>query len=162
ELGQNASHSYKVTSLAFSPDGAEVFAGSNHTRVVDSTGQYLRALDGGFSDVLALSRSADGQRVLGLGSRIPHVWSARTGRLERRLQITKPQPYPTAAVDLAVAPTATVAATVGGDDFVAFWDFATGKLERKLDFKLGPLQRVAFLDDGKRLVAAGQSGVLAI
>src|SRR5262249_3540568 len=74
EQGQYTGHAYKVTSVAFSPDGDAAFTGSNHTRVVDGAGQPLRLLDGGFSDVLALSHSANGQHVVGLGSRVPYVW----------------------------------------------------------------------------------------
>ena len=82
-------HRDRVTSVAFSPDGARLVTASrdHDARIWDTaTGRRLRLLQGHFGVVNDAQFSPDGRWVVTAGPRTAGLWDARSGSLVLRLR----------------------------------------------------------------------------
>jgi WD40 repeat protein len=149
-----------ANSAALSPDGKMVALGSKNTvRLVDvRDGKEVRKLvfTAKYSSCLAFS--PDGMTLTFAtygGEEGDHglcLWDVTTGRLRRKLP-------PESAGVYAFGPDGNTAATASwSQPAVRLWDVGTGKLLRTFE---GPTlaRYVAFLQDGKALLAGGDDGV---
>jgi WD40 repeat protein len=97
--------------------------------------------------VSGVAFSPDGKRVLSCSpnDRAVRLLDARTGKLLGSM----PHPYPRS---VAFSPDGTKAVSAGkGDQAVRFWDLRTGRELKRFDFA-GPILRVAFSADGKKML----------
>jgi WD40 repeat protein/serine/threonine protein kinase len=152
-----------IFSLAWSPDGRVLAAGSRGKQVVRlweaETGRFLRALESPTEQELeVLSWSSDGRRVLAyLNARDCLAWDAADGKLLRKL--------PIGAGNVAFSPDGKRLAGIRLESHdLTIWDAETGKEVRKLGkcnaFYSPSL--LAWSPDGKRLAYGGHEGLSVV
>jgi WD40 repeat protein len=141
-----------VRSVAFSPDGARILAGSKDTaRVWDAAmGKEIRAFEGHEGAVRAVAFSPDGKRVLtGSEDKTARMWDAATGKELRAFVGHKGS-----VTSVAFSPDGKRVLTGSEDKTARMWDAATGKELRA--FK--EVNCVAFSPDGGRVLTGSDDG----
>ena len=144
-------HTYGVTSVAFSPDGATLASGSgdNTVRLWDvATGAELRVLEGHTSCVTSVAFLPDGA-TLASGSRdnTVRLWEVATGAELRVLE-----GHMDWVRSVAFSPDGATLAS--GSGTVRLWDVATGAELRVLEGRTSYVTSVAFSPDGATLASS--------
>jgi WD40 repeat protein len=177
-----ASHDFAVTSVAFTRDGSAVISGSHdHTvkRTCLATGRTEWQAPGYFEQVnsVALSRdatllatgSSDGRYANGvlkagakcLDSGAVRLWSARTGRLLRRLGDPAEQ-----VMAVALSPDRRRVAGGGGNrrgsGVVHLWDTATGTEIWSKEDHAAEVLATAYAPDGLSIATAAADGLVKL
>ncbi len=155
ELGMLRGEGVPAWGLAWSPDGERVAAGSgNAVRLFDlGTSEATAVFNGHRGGVLFLQFSRDGSRMLSAGAdRAAKVWDVRN--VEEAWLEDSGEPGPRMTV---TSPVESVAATLGVDGRVRFWDLNTGVL-RRVHGPVAPGGAVAFSHDGRWLAVAAAGG----
>ncbi|MCI0681721.1 MAG: WD40 repeat domain-containing protein [Gemmataceae bacterium] len=153
-----------VASVAFSPDGQRLAAGSYGAAMVwdTVTGQEQLTLKCDTNRVSSVAFSADGRRIVsGTGNRdnpgkagVITVWDAATGKEQLTV---KGSTGPVLSVAFSADGRHIVS---GGSIFrqageVKLWDAATGQERLTLKGHTGPVFSVALSADGRRIVSGG-------
>jgi GxxExxY protein len=154
-----------VTALAFSADGAQLFAASGDPGLVGQVahwstadGKLIRSWEAHPDALYALALSPDGQ-TLATGSYDQRIklWNAATGELLRELK-----GHNGAINGLAFRPDGRVLASASADRTVKLWNPATGARLDTFSQPLKELYCVAFSPDGKSVVAGGADNRLRL
>jgi WD40 repeat protein/tRNA A-37 threonylcarbamoyl transferase component Bud32 len=150
-------HTNTVTSVAFSPDGAQLATGSidNSARLWDArTGRFLLEFKGHAGGVTGVAFSPDGMRLAtASGDKTARVWDARTGR-----QLQEFGGHAGGVNGVAFSPDGTRLATVSWDGTARLWEVGTGQLLREYKGHSGGVTGVAFGQDGTRLATVSWDG----
>jgi WD40 repeat protein len=147
----------EVTSVAFSPDGKLLAAGSadNTIRLFDpTTGRQARLLRGHAGPVLAVAFSPDGQWLAsGSGDRSLKLWDVAPGRLLRTLTN-----HLGAVEAVAFRPQGRYLASASADATVRIWQPEIGRLVRIIRGHDAPIRDVCYTPDGEHLLSAADDG----
>lgn len=158
-------HHGNVNALAFSSDGALLFAGSGENarfgeikewNVAD--GKLVRTFLGHKDAVYAVAVSPDG-KILASGSYDQKIklWDIATGREMKTLS-----GHNGCVFGLAFRPDGKILASASADHTVKLWDVASGTRRDTLSQPLKEVFAVAFSPDGDKLVAAGADNRIRI
>ncbi len=148
-------HTGRVTSIAFSDDGAQVVTGSvdRSVRLWDAaSGAEIRRFDGHTNAVngVAFFADATGAFILSGSSDLTlRVWNADTGELVRTLV-----GHADRVTAVAVSPDLSRFLSGSADGTLRIWNRADGALLRTLSSCVSTVSSVTFSPDG-RLVAGG-------
>ncbi|MCI0638506.1 MAG: sigma-70 family RNA polymerase sigma factor [Gemmataceae bacterium] len=145
---------FKIESLAFTPNGATLFAGSYKGifRWNTATGAMLPKLAGHLAwNVWGMHVTPDGKRLISVGSDCTiRRWDTATGA-----EIPLPDGYAWYTT-VAYAPDGRTLAVADAGDRLDLWDPATGKLRKSSRVAGLENSSIAFTHDG-RLLAAGHT-----
>jgi WD40 repeat protein len=147
-------HAERVTSVAFSPDGAALASGSTDftARLWDvASGSTVRTLAGHASSVLSVAFSPDGRLVAsGSEDATVRLWRVADGPLVRILADAR-------AGVTALAFTADGRWLLGAssDRTARIWDLETGREVLRVDAHVAPVTALALAPDGRSFATAG-------
>ncbi|GAC1470143.1 MAG: hypothetical protein NVSMB9_14940 [Isosphaeraceae bacterium] len=147
-------HRDLIQSLRFSPDGRKLAAGSYQLVTVWSvpTGGLKATLSGHGDQVKAVALLPDGATIVSAGlDQTVRFWD-RQGKALRQFSV------PTQILSLAVAPSGDRLAVGGADQTVRLHNTADGKELHVLKGHSGPVNDVAFLGSGERMVSVSEDG----
>jgi serine/threonine protein kinase/Tol biopolymer transport system component len=143
-----------ITSVAFSPDGLILAAGSDDklVRLWDvETGQLLKTLDAHGDSVKTVVFSPDGSILASLGNdQRAILWDITSGQLLRTLG-----PSEKVLGTLVFSPNSQMIASGGPNDTILLWDANTANLLRTVQGIHSPVTSMVFSPDGRLLVAGG-------
>jgi WD40 repeat protein/tRNA A-37 threonylcarbamoyl transferase component Bud32 len=139
---------FDVTSVAFSPDGLRLAAGS---AVWDArSGALLVQFKGDSGGVTNVAFSPDGLRLAaGSGGNAARIWDARTGE-----KLAECKGHKGLVASVAFSPDGLRLATGSGDTTARVWDARTGENLVECKGHTGSVTSVAFSPDGLRLATA--------
>ena len=150
-------------SVAFSPDGKRVLAGSRwlgsgSARLWDAaSGWEIRAFHGQNGGVPSVTFSPDGKRVLTCSlNGIAQLWDATSGKQIRAFGLG-PRTYPL-LWSVAFSPDGKHVLTGGDDRAGRLWDVATGKVIHTFQGHTNRVGSVAFSPDGKQALTGSKDG----
>ena len=145
-----------VHAIAVASDGT-IAAGTDDSRVrMWRAGNGAPEELGQLGRVFALAFTPDGHHLVVAGDdRRPSVWDVRT---HEQLLLGE---HASAIHAVAIAPDASVVATVTDDDHVRLWSLADGRLVRDLSARGVVVNAIAISPDGALLVAGLDDGTLA-
>ncbi|MBI2928270.1 MAG: hypothetical protein HYY24_21585 [Verrucomicrobia bacterium] len=151
-------HHGNVNAVAFSADGAQLFAAAGEPSLFGevrqwkvSDGSLVRTLEGHNDAIYALALSPDGA-ILATGSYDQKIrlWKVETGQEIRTLS-----GHNGCVFDLAFRPDGKLLASASADRTIKLWDVASGERRDTLSQPLKEQYCLAFSPDGKRLYAGG-------
>ncbi len=160
-----AGHAHEVSSVAFSPDGQHIVAGSmdGTAKVWDAaTGQDVFTLQGHKGHTMSVAFSPDGKRIVTGGGEWggtlgeAKVWDAATGRLLLELN-----GHTCAVWSVVFSPDGKRIATGAGDwgpgpGEVKVWDAETGREILVLEGHMFGVRGVAFSPDGRFVITGSE------
>ena len=157
------SHTDRVNSIAFSPDGKFLAsAGGPFDKTIKiwdmQTGTLVKTLIGHISDVNTLAYSQDGKYIVsGSWDKTIKIWSVSSGTLYRTLQGHRSR-----LRSIAISSDMKYIVSTSGDnreeDFsIKIWDFKTGDLIYSFEDNNNEVNSIAISPDGK-LIASGLNG----
>jgi WD40 repeat protein/DNA-binding SARP family transcriptional activator len=144
-----------LTSVAYSPDGSLIVAGSDRTAELPvwdvETGELLFMLEGHDDSVRAVSFSPDGSRIV-TGSRdgTARMWNAATGEQQAALSVN-----PDGVFSATFTPDGHFIVTGDIDGNVTVWDPADQGATRTFNRHEKEIADLAFGPDGMFLTASG-------
>lgn len=154
-------HKGRLVAVAVSADGTRAAGvGMNKVRVWDLSGEKppARAMcqikTAGWGTALALSK--DGSLVAAAVWEWVGVWDAKTGA-ERFRHVRDRDIHA-----LAISPTRPLLVYGGRDGVVFVVDAETGSELRRLEWKVGEIEALAFAPDGLRCAAVGETGKVVV
>jgi WD40 repeat protein len=159
-----------VTSVAVSPDGSLVAAGSfdGRVRIYDArTGALQRAIGSDPSrGVRAVAFAPDGTTIASGGiemDRTLKLWNSRTGALVRALAGHEAAGAIYAEIHAAAfAPGGKLVASAGRDGLVLVWEAGTGQLRHRLAAHRGSAIKLALAPGGGMLASGGEDTVIRL
>lgn len=151
-----------ITHLAWSPDGAQLAAGTEigQIQVWDvRTGQRRGDLQGHVAEVTSLGWLPDSQKLIS-GSRdgTLRAWQVPTGKQIRSTGEDGAQPP--LALKLRWAPSNYQLAIAGLDGTIQIWDTQAGQLLSTLNGHRGAVNDIAWAPNGSQLVSGGEDGTV--
>jgi WD40 repeat protein/serine/threonine protein kinase len=160
-------HSGMYGSMAYSPDGKRLAAGSGtwdgaknawvagEVKVWDAqTGQELLSLKGHTGGVNGVAFSPDGKRLAsGSQDGTAKVWDAQTGQ-----ELLSLKGHTNFVLSVVYSPDGKRLASAGEDNTIKVWDAQTGQELLSLKGHTDTIWNVAFSSDGKRLASGSQDG----
>lgn len=150
-----------ITTIAFSPDGQLMAAGTNDGAVRcwrTSDWQPVTVCTGHSRPVRSVTFSPDGRLLASAGSDGQTcLWEAATGRLCRRLEAGRGQ-----AMSVAFTPDGAVLVCAYWDQAIIFWELATGQPQHRLDEPIGITESIAISPDGRLLASGGWDGEIRL
>jgi WD40 repeat protein len=151
-----------VTSMAFSPDGRQILAASQHgsVRLWDTatgvTGGLEPRLDR--DAVRTVAFSPDGRQIVsGTGDKTVKLWDTATGALVHTLE-----GHSDPVGSVAPSPDGRLLASGSWDKTVKLWDTATGTLVRTLAGHSREVTSVAFSPDGHQVLSGSGDHTLRL
>ena len=158
-------HQGNVNALAFSPDGAQLFAASGENSLFGEVrvwnvadGVLVRTIEGHRDTLYALALSPDGQ-TLATGSYDQQIklWDTADGTERKTLR-----GHNGAVFALAFRPDGKLLASASADRTIKLWDVASGQRRDTLSQPTKEQNALAWSPDGKRLVAGGADNRLRV
>ena len=151
ELLTFTKHNDQVLSVAFSPDGKQLFSGGGHGSLKvweAATGKVSLTLPRHGGWVRSVAYSPDGKRLASFSSdKKIKVWDAQTGREMLSLACGNSNLY----CNLVFSPNGKHLAGLGADNKVRIWDAQTGQVLHTLGASWG---NVAFSPNGKHIASS--------
>jgi WD40 repeat protein len=144
-------------SLAFSPDGKAIAAGSKlWLRLWDAASGAAIRTYAGAAEIGGIAFSPDGGLLASSGEDGSiAIWNTNTGTQVRRFQVSR---RPLRAV--AFSPDGRALATSGWDGNIYIWDWRTSTPVRKISASRGSVNWVFFSPDGTDLASGGRDDSL--
>ncbi|MDW8324979.1 MAG: hypothetical protein RMK99_00310 [Anaerolineales bacterium] len=154
----------ELTSVAFSPDGARVAAGSSEGSVkVWSTASSLRSaplqtFTGHTNWVWGVAYSPDGRQLASASAdRTVRIWDAASGRTLFTLR-----GHMDTVRSVAYSPDGALLVSAGWDGALKVWDTRTGELRRTLTGHAGGVNQAVFSRDGRLIASASRDGTVRL
>jgi WD40 repeat protein len=147
-------------SVAFSPDGKILAAGSYNGRVRTwSMGSGKQGLETGNCGhaVACIAFSPDGE-TLAVGGQAVRILDAKTGRQLQRFRTLGRNWVKT----LAYSPDGKLIASGGGNRILYIWEAGTGKLLRQIEGHKSWISKLCFSPDGSKVVSVSEDATLKI
>jgi geranylgeranyl transferase type-2 subunit beta len=150
-----------VASVAFSPDGNRIAAGSadKRARVYDAaSGRLLATLVGHDDYVASVCFHPDG-KLLATGSydHSAAIWDSHSGEMQHKLA-----GHRGVVMSVAFSPDKTTLATASIDRTVKLWHVSTGQLKATLEGHKSWANSIVFSPDGTRLISASSDGTVRV
>jgi WD40 repeat protein len=146
-------HSERVSSVAFSPDGAHIVSSSydRTERVWDAhTGKELAMIDSYSSLVRSVAFSPDGAHiVLGSDDRTVRLWDCQTGK-----ELAVLEGHSNYVRSVAFSPDGAHIVSGSDDKTVRMWNAHTGKELAVFEGHSGWVRSVAFSPDGAHITSS--------
>lgn len=151
-----------VTSLAFTPDGRYLLAGSSHATAIlweVETGREVRALERSSEAVFSVAVHPDGEEVVSAGQAAVRMWDLRNGRLSRTLT-----GHEATVLSVAYSPNGERVVSGSWDTSVRIYDADDGEEVRVLSGHgdlhgrpgfYGGVRAVALSPDGETVLSGG-------
>ncbi len=154
-------HSWCITDVAFSPDGARIVTASadETARVWDATsGRELARLEGHGGVVTSAAFSPDGARIV-TASRddTARLWDAASAR-----ELTRLEGHGGVVTSAAFSPDGARIVTASADKTARIWDAASGRALARLEGHEGTVYSAAFSPDGARIVTAPRGNIVRV
>lgn len=153
----------ELTSVAFSPDGARVAAGSSEGSVkVWSTASPLRTPTPTFTGhanwVWGVAYSPDGRQLASASAdRTVRLWDAANGQTLFTLR-----GHADTVRSVAYSPDGALLVSAGWDGTLKVWDAHTGELRRTLSGHTGGVNQAVFSRDGRLIASAARDGTVRV
>jgi WD40 repeat protein/predicted Ser/Thr protein kinase len=145
----------RITSLAFSPDGATLVAASHERGALVwdvATGRERAVLRGHAKGVACVAFAPDGKTLATCGfDPIATLWDPQNGRERASLK-----GHERALVAVAFTPDGRTLATAGIDKTIKLWDVATNQVRSTLPSPGAELKALAVAPDGATLVSVAR------
>jgi serine/threonine protein kinase len=155
------SHSYSVTSVAYSPDGQTLASGSGDKTIKlwnVKTGNLLQTLPSHSNLVISVAYSPDGQTLAtGSGDKTIKLWNVKTGNLLQTLTDHTDWVY-----SVAYSPDGRTLASGSDDSTIKLWDVKTGNLLQTLKGHSNLVISVAYSPDGRTLASGSDDKTIKI
>lgn len=148
-----ASHSAKVTCVAFTPDRRQVVTGSADGALMVwdlESGQLLRSLKGHTGEGLSVAISPNGRRVISTAKdRVINLWALESGRLSGSL---RSHPAWLKAAFVAITSDGHRAVSGLSEGPLRVWELETGRLVCQLSSASGRVDAMALSLDGQQAI----------
>jgi serine/threonine protein kinase len=155
------SHSYSVTSVAYSPDGQTLASGSGDKTIKlwnVKTGNLLYTISVFSYLVYSVAYSPDG-RTFASGSfdSTIKLWNVKTGNLLQTLK-----GHSNLVISVAYSPDGQTLATGSGDKTIKLWNVKTGNLLQTLTDHTDWVYSVAYSPDGRTLASGSDDSTIKL
>jgi WD40 repeat protein len=145
----------EIGSLAFSPDGKLLAAGSyKEVDLIDAaTGKRLATLAGAADQIRSVAFSGDGKLVAGAGGLAARSGEVIVWSVESKQPVAKIQGHGDCIYGVAFSADGARIATASYDKLIKLWDAASGQETATLKDHIDAVWTLAFSPDGKRLAS---------
>jgi uncharacterized protein with WD repeat len=153
-------HTDKVTSVAFSPDGATIASGSADYSIKIwrvSNGAQLRELKGQTGHVYSVAFSPDGSMLASADNLSVKLWRVSDGQHLRTLGGHSGPVH-----SVAFSPNGKVIASGSGDQTVRLWGASDGRVLHTLGGHSGAVNSVAFSPNGETVASGSDDQTLRL